>query len=96
MSGIISHNESGHRVDRHIAGPAFIALCTLPLHALGDGLSPAAEMVLKNVSSIEFLGQAIFAIGFQFAGTEVGGLSAIAYDPDSVTMRQICAPYRKA
>ena len=35
----------------------------------------------KTVSNIEFLGQAAFETGFQFEGTEVGGLSGITYDP---------------
>ncbi len=35
----------------------------------------------KTVAGVEFLGQAVFETGFEFAGTEVGGLSGITYDP---------------
>ncbi|MGD1701440.1 phytase [Dapis sp. BLCC M229] len=37
----------------------------------------------KTVTDIEFIGDAEFATGFNFAGTEVGGLSGISYNKDS-------------
>ncbi len=35
----------------------------------------------KTVAGVEFLGQAVFETGFDFEGTEVGGLSGLTYDP---------------
>jgi hypothetical protein len=34
----------------------------------------------QRLPSLEFIGETIFATGFSFAGTNVGGLSGIAYD----------------
>ncbi|NEQ36384.1 MAG: phytase [Okeania sp. SIO3I5] len=37
----------------------------------------------KTVTNIEFIGDVEFPTGFNFAGTQVGGLSGISYDKDS-------------
>ena len=34
----------------------------------------------KTVTQVSLLGQAVFETGFEFAGTEVGGLSGLVYD----------------
>ncbi len=43
--------------------------------------SEGAAQNRESVSEIEFLGEVQFPTGFEFSGTEVGGLSALAYDP---------------
>ena len=44
--------------------------------AATDGVSDR-----RTVEDVEFLGDITFATGFQFADTEVGGLSGLTYDP---------------
>ena len=44
--------------------------------AATDGISDR-----RTVEEVEFLGDVTFATGFQFADTEVGGLSGLTYDP---------------
>jgi myo-inositol-hexaphosphate 3-phosphohydrolase len=39
----------------------------------------------RTVSNVELLGEVVFATGFVFSDTEVGGLSALSYDPASDT-----------
>ena len=39
----------------------------------------------SRVSGVDFLGEVTFPTGFEFAGTEVGGLSGIAYDAANQT-----------
>jgi hypothetical protein len=59
-----------------MAGVTACALATL----VGDWTAVAANGA--RLPSLQFLGQAIIPTGTTFAGTVVGGLSSIAFDPD--------------
>jgi hypothetical protein len=50
--------------------------------ALAGGSSAPAALERGPTTNLEFLGQAIVPTGTQFEGTEIGGLSGIAYDAD--------------
>jgi 3-phytase len=55
------------------------ALVTLIVAASAAALAPAASSKHERGTSIEFRGQVIFPTGTTFQGTQVGGLSGIAY-----------------
>jgi hypothetical protein len=59
-----------------------LALAALLALALAGGSSAPAAPERGPSPALEFLGQAIVPTGTQFEGTEVGGLSGIAYDAD--------------
>jgi hypothetical protein len=58
-----------------------VALAALALTLAGGAPAPAAPDRGPG-TELQFLGQAIIPTGTQFMGTEVGGLSGIAYDAD--------------
>lgn len=62
-----------------LLGSAFLA--TGCLASTQEATKPIADPDRLRVTAIEFLGEVTFETGLHFAGTEVGGLSAIAYDP---------------
>jgi hypothetical protein len=57
----------------------FVLAATLAV-ALAGGASAPAALDKGPAPDLEFLGQAIIPTGTQFQGTEIGGLSGIAYD----------------
>jgi 3-phytase/alkaline phosphatase D len=57
-----------------------VVLAAVLAVALGGGSSAPASPERGPSPELEFLGQAIVPTGTQFEGTEVGGLSGIAYD----------------
>jgi len=59
---------------------SLLALVVLPASAHQNNPRPAPDAGRRNVTAIEFIGEATFPTGYQFEGTEVGGLSAISYD----------------
>jgi 3-phytase len=59
----------------------FRLACVLAL-VLAAGASSAAAGGRDKAPTLEFLGEEILPTGLQFEGTEVGGLSSIAYDAD--------------
>ena len=61
---------------RRPATALVLALVTLALAAATAGAATGKQQLPK----LEFRGEAIFPTGFQFAGTNVGGLSSITYD----------------
>src|SRR5689334_5683301 len=87
-------------IDRNKLVLALLALLTAttalagcqPIQAPANAATPATatEQERANgdrylVSGVELLGEAIFPTGYAFADTEVGGLSAIAYDAANAT-----------
>ena len=59
-----------------------LILCAGALAALSLLVAPAGAVSPKaHQPSLQFIGQAIIPTGTTFAGTTIGGLSSIAYDP---------------
>ena len=48
-----------------------------------DVEAPVADTDRRTVTDLEFLGEVTFPTGFEFEGTDVGGLSGLAYDADA-------------
>lgn len=74
----------GRRRWWHAGAPALLVaglVTTVSVHA--DAVTSTAVPTgdRNTVSGLEFLGQATVPTGTDFAGTEVGGLSGISYDP---------------
>ena len=62
--------------------PSFMLLCAFSAVFV---LGVAGNAVAGKVASIGFLGEAGFATGTQYSGTEVGGLSGIVYNASTKT-----------
>ncbi|MBE7380097.1 MAG: phytase [Leptolyngbya sp. SIO1E4] len=66
-----------------LTGPGFPAVSSDHRLVYTDVTVPQSEGAAQNrqsVSDVEFLGEVQFPTGFEFADTEVGGLSGLAYD----------------
>lgn len=69
------------RVTMQRGAALLAAICLAPTVAATPHQNPADADRLMVVG-LEFLGEVTFPTGLQFSGTEVGGLSAIAYDAE--------------
>ena len=59
-----------------------LILCAGALAALSLLVAPAGAVSPRaHQPSLQFIGQAIIPTGTTFAGTTIGGLSSITYDP---------------
>ena len=58
----------------------FLLLTILLLLTAANPYATPVKSARLSVGSIEFLGMVEFQTGFQFSGTEVGGLSSIDFD----------------
>ena len=65
------------RLSKRLAGGALAVALSAAAWAPVQAAEPR-----RTVTNLEFLGEVQFPTGFTFAGTEVGGLSGVAYDAD--------------
>lgn len=72
----ISRSQS-ERVSIRLGAALLAGLCSAPTAA---SMAHSGEADRLTVTGVEPLGEVTFPTGFVFEGTEVGGLSAIAYD----------------
>ena len=74
-----SQGENGYQ----LTGPGFPPVSSDHRLVYADVavVSDGAIQNRQTVEEIQFLGEVQFPTGFMFAGTEVGGLSGLAYDP---------------
>lgn len=73
--------SSGTLVTTYLKSSSVVLLAGILLVAMSIGSGAAPPDDERTVTGIEFLGEVTVPTGTTFAGTEVGGLSGIAFDP---------------